>query len=29
VMLHRARAHLRRCLELNWFRPDLVKRDGR
>lgn len=21
VMLHRARAHLRRCLELNWFRP--------
>ena len=29
VMLHRARAHLRRCLELNWFRPDLMKRDGR
>lgn len=26
VMLHRARAHLRRCLELNWFRPDLAKR---
>ena len=21
VMLHRARAHLRRCLELNWFGP--------
>ncbi len=29
VMLHRARAHLRRCLELNWFRPDLAKRNGR
>jgi RNA polymerase sigma-70 factor (ECF subfamily) len=22
VMLHRARAHLRRCLELNWFRRE-------
>jgi RNA polymerase sigma-70 factor (ECF subfamily) len=21
VMLHRARTHLRRCLELNWFKP--------
>ena len=29
VMLHRARAHLRRCLELNWFKPDLAKRLGR
>lgn len=26
VMLHRARAHLRRCLELNWFGPRLAKR---
>src|ERR1051326_5778015 len=22
VMLHRARLHLRNCLELNWFRPE-------
>ena len=25
VMLHRARLHLRRCLELNWFKPGTVK----
>jgi RNA polymerase sigma-70 factor, ECF subfamily len=25
VMLHRARLHLRHCLELNWFRPRAVK----
>jgi RNA polymerase sigma-70 factor (TIGR02943 family) len=25
VMLHRARLHLRRCLELNWFKPGAVK----
>jgi RNA polymerase sigma-70 factor (ECF subfamily) len=26
VMLHRTRTHLRRCLELNWFDQELVKR---
>lgn len=26
VMLHRARTHLRRCLEMNWFSPGLAKR---
>ncbi|HEX6622944.1 MAG TPA: sigma-70 family RNA polymerase sigma factor [Pyrinomonadaceae bacterium] len=25
VMLHRARLHLRRCLELNWLKPGAVK----
>jgi RNA polymerase sigma-70 factor (TIGR02943 family) len=25
VMLHRARLHLRRCLELNWFKPKTSK----
>ena len=25
VMLHRARLHLRRCLELNWLKPGTVK----
>ena len=25
VMLHRARLHLRRCLELNWFKPGPAK----
>jgi DNA-directed RNA polymerase specialized sigma24 family protein len=26
VMLHRARMHLRRCLELNWFAAKGVRR---
>jgi RNA polymerase sigma-70 factor (ECF subfamily) len=26
VMLHRARAHLRRCLELNWFMQEKTRR---
>jgi RNA polymerase sigma-70 factor (ECF subfamily) len=25
VVLHRARAHLRRCLEMNWFGQKVVK----
>jgi RNA polymerase sigma-70 factor (ECF subfamily) len=25
VMLHRARLHLRRCIELNWFRAEAAK----
>ena len=24
VMLHRARLHLRRCIELNWFKPRTI-----